>query len=324
MMITIFFLSVDSRPSATIFCLSGDSFNVNNERRSISEFNECSSQISGNAINLNRRCAENGSFINIGFQLSEGKGFVNLIDVCYDKKKGSSIYTRHILHGKSIKNAMKSSLRPSTFKTVEVPSNIEASKSFTKANQLKRFEDIFNDRVKAQEFLNKTYLARGHLAPDGDFLFVSWQFATYYYINTVPQWQSINNANWKYVEGSLRAKAHKLKEDCVIFTGGFEVLKLNNRKISLEPDGLEVPKWTWKVVKVLSSNSGIAFVTYNNPFVSSAPVNLCQDICKDFGWDWKDRKTFTKGYTICCSVLDLMNAILTVPAEAQVERILEK
>jgi DNA/RNA endonuclease G (NUC1) len=153
----------------------------------VSEFSECNTQISGNAINLNRECAGNGSFINIGFQLSDGKGFVNLIDVCYSKKKGSSIYTRHVVQGKAIKNAMKSSTRPSTFKTAEVPSNIEASKSFTKANQLKRFEQIFNDREKAQEFLNKTYLARGHLSPDGDFLFVSWQFATYYYINTVPQ-----------------------------------------------------------------------------------------------------------------------------------------
>jgi hypothetical protein len=51
---------------------------------------------------------------------------------------------------------------------------------------------------------------------------------------------------------------------------------------------------------------------------------LCQDICKDYGWDWKDRKHFGKGYTICCAVSDLMNAISVVPSEAQVNRILEK
>lgn len=290
----------------------------------MSEFIECSSQISGSAVNLNRKCAENGSFINVGFQLSDGKGFVNLIDVCYSKKKGSSIYTRHILQGQAIKNAMKSSTRPSTFKTAEIPSNIEAPKSFTKANQLRRFETIFGDREEAQEFLNKTYLARGHLAPDGDFLFVSWQFASYYYINVFPQWQSINNANWKHVESAIRSKADRLKVDCIIFTGGFDVLKLNNKKISLEPDGLEVPKWTWKVVKVPSDDSGIAFLTYNNPFASSAPNSLCQDICRDHGWDWKDRKTFAKGYTICCSVSDLMSAVSVVPIEAQVSKILEK
>lgn len=181
--------SVDKKPSATIFCLQGDSFNFNNQRHSVSELTECNSQIYGNAINLNSKCAENGSLINIGFQLSDGKGFVNLINVCYNKKKGSTIYSRHVIQGQAIKNAMKCSTRPSSFKTSEVPSNIEASKSFTKANQLKRFEEIFNNQERAQEILNKTYLARGHLSPDGDFLFVSWQFATYFYINTVPQFQ---------------------------------------------------------------------------------------------------------------------------------------
>lgn len=304
--------------------MSGNSFNINNKPYALSEFNECSSQISGNAININSKCATDGSVIVIGFQLSDGKGFVNLFDVCYNKKKGSSIYTRHVLQGVAIKNAMKSSSRPSTFKTAEVPSNIEAAKSFTKSNQMKRFEEIFNDREKAEEYLNKTYLARGHLAPDGDFLFVSWQFATYYYINTVPQWQSINNANWKHIESVIRSKADKLKQDCLIYTGAFDVLKLNNKKISLEKDGLEVPKYTWKIIKVPSDDSGIAFLTYNNPFATSAPNSLCKDICKDYGWDWKDRKTFSKGYTICCDVQTLMNAVSVIPPEAQVTSILEK
>lgn len=325
MMITLLFLHfLDSKSSATIFCASGNSFNNNNQKFSVSAFNECSQQINGNAVNQNQKCAGNGSLINIGFQLSDGRGFVNLIDVCYNKKKGSSIYTKHIVQGKAIKNAMKSNTRPSNFKTAEIPTNIDAPKSFTKAAQLKRFEEIFGSRDIAQEYLNKTYLARGHFAPDGDFIFVSWQFSTYYYINTHPQWQSINNANWKHIESVVRSKADKLKADCVVYTGGFDVLKLNNKKISLEPDGLEVPKWSWKIVKVSTDGTGIAFITYNNPFASSAPTNLCPDVCNDNGWDWKDRKTFSKGYTICCRVGDLMNAISIVPSDASVDNILQK
>ncbi len=43
----------------------------------------------------------------------------------------------------------------------------------------------------------KDYMARGHLAPDADFVYESFQDATYYYFNAAPQWQSINNGNWK-------------------------------------------------------------------------------------------------------------------------------
>lgn len=290
----------------------------------MSEFNECSAQVSGNALNRNQKCANNGSVISIGFQLNDGRGFVSLIDVCYNKKKGSSIYTRHILQGNAIKKAMKSSTRPSNFKTSEVPTNIEAQKSFTKVNQMKRFEQVFGDREIAQEYLNKTYLARGHLAPDGDFIFVSWQFMTYYYINTIPQWQSINNANWKHVESIVRAKADKLRSDLVIYTGGFDVLKLKNKKISLEPDGLEVPKWSWKIIKSSTGSSGIAFVTYNNPFATSAPNALCTDICNDYGWDWKERKQFAKGYTLCCRVNDLINAVSTIPSDARADDVMQK
>lgn len=41
------------------------------------------------------------------------------------------------------------------------------------------------------------YFAKGHLAPDADFVTEAEQDATYYYINAVPQWQAFNNGNWK-------------------------------------------------------------------------------------------------------------------------------
>jgi hypothetical protein len=40
--------------------------------------------------------------------------------------------------------------------------------------------------------------------------------------------------------------------------------------------------------------------------------------------DWKDRKTFSKGYTICCRVFELMESIPDIPADAWVGHILEK
>lgn len=259
--------------------------------------------------------------MNIGF--NQERGFATLIEVCYSKKRASSIFTIHTIHGKTIKNAMKSSTRPSTFKTAEVPSNISPATSFTKVKQLERFTQIFESRDKAEEYLNKTYLARGHLSPDGDMIFFSGQFSTYFYINVVPQFQSINNGNWKHIESATRTKAAQLKRDLLVFTGGYEVLKLNNKKITLENNGLEVPKWTWKIIKDIEANAGIAFITLNNPF-SSSITNLCNDVCIENGWDWKERKSFTKGYSICCKVNDFMSINEAIPETARVSNVLQK
>lgn len=314
---------VGNKQSATIICTSGSRFNINNQQHAVTEFNECNLSITGNVINRNRQCGENGTFMNIGFQLSDSRGFVNLIDVCYSKRKGSAIYTAHLIQGNTIKNAMKTSSRPSTFKTTQIPTNIAAASSFTKANQLKRFTDIFGNSDKAEEYLNKTFLARGHLSPDGDMIFAAWQWSTYYYINVIPQWQSINNGNWKHIESAVRSKADQLKTNLIVFTGAFDVLKLNNKKITLEPDGLEVPKWSWKIAKNAQNGEAIAFVTYNNPFATSV-TDICRDICNNSGWDWKERKNFSKGYTLCCDVSELMRIVNKIPLEATASGTLQK
>ena len=101
------------------------------------------------------------------------------------------------------------------------------------------------------------------------------------------------------------------------------MLEDKNKKITLDSDGLEVPKWSWKVVKDENSNSAMAFVTLNNPFASSI-TNICSDLCDDFGWDWKDRKVFMKGYTICCATDDLRNVIDFIPSEAIAKNVLQK
>lgn len=317
-----FLILIGGKSSNTIICASGSKFAINNKEHAVAEFNECTHAITGNVLNRNRQCANDGIFMNIGFQLSDGRGFVNLIDVCYSKRRGSAIYTSHVVPGKTIKNSMKTSSRPSTFKTTEIPTKVSAAASFTKAKQLERFTSILGSSV-AEEYLNKTFLARGHLTPDGDMVMSAWQWSTYYYINVIPQFQSINNGNWKHIESAVRTKAAQFSRDLTVFTGAFDVLKLKNKKITLDSDGLEVPKWSWKVVKDETSNSAMAFVTLNNPFASSI-TNICNDLCDEHGWDWKDRKVFVKGYTICCAIDELQNVIDFIPSEAFARNVLQK
>lgn len=220
---------------------------------------------------------------------------------------------------------MKGDSRPSTFKTTEVPAKISPATAYTKAAQLKRFETILGSESAAQKYItDKSFLARGHLACDADGVFDSWQSATYYYVNVCPQWQGINNGNWKAVEFAVRAKAADLKREVIVYTGAHDVLKLENKNISLVPEGIFVPKWSWKILKDPQSNSGIAFLTLNNPFITSNPSMLCTDVCAQYNWSITNSKVFDKGYTVCCEVPDLMNKIAAIPKEARVTNALYK
>ena len=48
------------------------------------------------------------------------------------------------------------------------------------------------------------YFAKGHLSPDAAFIYQAEQYATYYFINVAPQFQSFNAGNWKQLEWGSR------------------------------------------------------------------------------------------------------------------------
>lgn len=58
--------------------------------------------------------------------------------------------------------------------------------------------------IQANRALTHSYLSRGHLSPDADFLLGTWQDLSYFYINTAPQWQTINGGNWLRLENLIR------------------------------------------------------------------------------------------------------------------------
>jgi hypothetical protein len=57
---------------------------------------------------------------------------------------------------------MKSSTRPSSFKTAEIPPKVSPTEAFTKARQMKRFVEILGDEGN-KYFNGSVFLARGHL-----------------------------------------------------------------------------------------------------------------------------------------------------------------
>ena len=79
-------------------------------------------------------------------------------------------------------------------------------------------EYIIETKPKARD-----YFAKGHLAPDANFVYEVLQDATYYFINVAPQvrpfwiflihhtcqFQSFNGGNWKALESDVRNLASR-------------------------------------------------------------------------------------------------------------------
>ena len=98
---------------------------------------------------------------------------------------------------------------------------------------LVRSQDLADKYV--QDFDSGLFLARGHLAPNADFIFYSWMDATYHFVNVAPQWQAFNGeevkrsweysdfsflgGNWMYFENGCRDFAVDRQLDLVVYTG---------------------------------------------------------------------------------------------------------
>uniref|UniRef100_A0A182QV83 DNA/RNA non-specific endonuclease domain-containing protein n=1 Tax=Anopheles farauti TaxID=69004 RepID=A0A182QV83_9DIPT len=203
-------------------------------------------------------------------------------------------------------NSIVESYRPS-FKVIGAPSTVLAAKFVS----------------------SLSYLARGHMTPDADGIFRTWQWDTYFYVNVAPQWQKVNGGNWLTVEKAVRSVADRLQGDVLVYTGTAGILTLPHENgtdvpITLNVNGITVPKWTWKIVKSPSENAAIAIITNNDPYRTSIQYSdlLCDDICRLYGWYVPSFNTFSKGFTYCCTVSSLRSVIPTIPVDATAPNVL--
>lgn len=181
---------------------------------------------------------------------------------------------------------------------------------------------MFGSQQIVDKYISKTsFLTRGHLAPDADFLYSSLQFITYYFVNVCPQWEIINRGNWLGIEHMVRRVAKNYNESLVIFTGTYEILTLpdrNNNPVEIYLDDsnkmVPVPKFNWKIVYSKNSKKGIALILINNPFISlTAKDVLCENICPEYGWHHKRWADVKKGFVYCCDVRVLQKIITSIP-----------
>lgn len=173
-------------------------------------------------------------------------------------------------------------------------------------------------KANADKLMGNTFIARGHLAPDADFIFGSWQFLTYFYANVAPQWQSINAGNWLATEKNVRKKAIELGRDLTVYTGTQGILTLPNAKGQATPlylnddaQTIPIPDNFWKVLYDAETKQGIALVGSNNPLLDSEDNLLCKNVCEANGWS--TIRDFRKGLIYCCTVADFQKAVSYAP-----------
>ncbi|CAL4066052.1 unnamed protein product, partial [Meganyctiphanes norvegica] len=122
----------------------------------------------------------------------------------------------------------------------------------------KKQKTLFKTLLGSDEAIvvkKQNYFAKGHLAPDSDFVYGYQQDATYYFINAVPQWQAFNNGNWKALEFSVRDLAVEHDRDLDVWTGAIGVLEMPDKNNNLVPivlgqsfkkDLIPAPALMWK------------------------------------------------------------------------------
>ncbi|XP_050076253.1 uncharacterized protein LOC126563651 [Anopheles maculipalpis] len=314
---------------ATITCIQNQEFNLveSSKRIALGDIS-CSSAVSGVIQNSNKLCANGaGHLYDVGFNF-KANSLIKYFQVCYNATKSSTIYREHRILGKAINHAQINNNRPA-FKLGGVTSTVRLASVYTQRHQQERFSTLLGSSAQAAKYINSTsYLAKGHLTPDGDAVLDSWAGATYFFINAAPEWQVVNGGNWLRVENAARKVSTQLDDTVHVFSGVYDILQLPDKNgnpvsLSLGDDGtVEVPKWLWKVVVHYPSGKGIALISLNNPFAAKAET-LCEDICSRYGWHQKEFHDLRKGYTHCCSVPAAQKAIKLISKSIKCNDILE-
>lgn len=277
------------------------------------------------------KCGEGGRWFNAGFNVS-GTGFVPLFGMCHNVDLGATLYAAHKLYGGAIDAAQDESKRPAFHQGLgELFVGYSPDDAYKKSRQQATLMQLLGTK-RSKEVLDVSPLVRGHLSPDGDFLWAPHQWATYFYSNVAPQFSSINGGHWKVVENLARKLASQLKADLMVYTGTHGVLTLTNgdgKKVAiyLEPNKrkMPVPEHFWKVIYNPATKSGIALAVANNPTLAGsdrAASHLCEDRCAEHGWPADLLKDVRKGLVVCCTVQQLKQAGVRLPASIRAEKVL--
>lgn len=262
----------------------------------------------------------------IGF-LHQNDHFVQLFEICRNDKTYRTHYVKSNIN-RDVLGYQSGYPRP-FWKYGEHYDPYNMSEIYKIDSQMRSLKLQLGSADLAKRYVKtgKQYLNRGHLAAKADFVYGSQQSASFWLLNSAPQWSSFNSGNWLSVENAARKYARENKIDIEVYTGVHGTTNLidvngNKQDIYLYAHengarAIPVPRFFWKVLHDRTSGSGLAFVGLNEPYAQNVTndMYLCPDISNEeldywIGWD---PLNIEKGVSYLCMVQELSRVVPDVP-----------
>ncbi|KAJ4432519.1 hypothetical protein ANN_21141 [Periplaneta americana] len=303
-------------------CVSGKTFYISGFLILVYDLT-CSRTPSSTPRKTGETCNGDYTAAEIGFNF--GNTSVKLYSICFDEDKCRSVYSKHILTPEVANRQFKTSFafRSTDGFLYESLPGRRPYNLYTCKTERDNLESVLGSAEKVTSYMNcsttgsPTQLSRGHLTPNGDFIYPYQQNATYYHANAAPQWQFCNNRNWKSLEERCRNYARNNKIVLTIYTGtsgqNSYLLDDNNNKqvlFLLPGQKIPVPLYYFKIVYNPSKKFGIAFILYNVHYNQSPQffeIPEYDSICKETGWFSDDEINFNKGIIQCLTISEFLS-----------------
>jgi len=324
----------------TTKCMSGSEFQIDELGKSFNYKDLGCSDWPIETVEPKGSCGPNNEavVIEISFAVSQSSNKV-LIASCLDMTTYQSLWSRHVIP-KQIDQRNTGGNMPYFTDDGLYGFLWETYTYYTKNIQRETIGVLVGSEDLANQYVEDSgdvYMARGHLAPKADFMYTTWQRATYHYVNVQPQWQVFNAGNWVYIEEGIRDFVVSKSKDILVYTGSHGVMELDNvegKKVPIhlnldmsEMTRLPAPRLYWKMVVDESENLGVVLIGVNNPHLAEEEVDqyrICQALdhhpLLDNVYHPQDIR---RGVVYACSVPDARNVISEIPTDVVINGVLE-
>ena len=311
----------------TFYCLCDQTFRIRDQSYHFNDL-DCEYYIES-TVKSNRKVVGQNKY-QIGFEVDKSEeNFVNLIDVYYEEEFKVTTYVKSEI-SKFIAGGQDTN----------VPEPYYSNKCcFPKK---KTWLDFINEWVQNESFriqLPSTlpYVSEdNYVRPGTDYVFIytfltprqsmvysAAAIATYSKLNIESQWKAVNH-NWRCIENHVNEMAKVLKKNLVVYTGGYNILKNADKADGIRRDmylyahkegeiikrEVPLPRYFYKMVIDFTTDSGVVFVTVNNPYKPESERQICTDAytsVEDFSMpaNWEPNNRL-RGYSYMCKVDDFL------------------